>query len=100
MTAEGHIPEDIFQTACGIVMEAKSLKSMLKHKDVVDAIALALAAERERCALIAGYYAQACLETESDGSGYYACSSLIDEIRNPASPKPPMPAIDDNDLPF
>ena len=42
------IPEDIFQTACGIVMEAKSLKSMLRHKDVVDAIAVALKAERER----------------------------------------------------
>lgn len=42
------IPEDIFQTACGIVMEAKSLKSMLRHKDVVDAIAVALLAERER----------------------------------------------------
>lgn len=46
------IPEDIFQTACGIVMEAKSLKSMLKHKDVVDAIARAIhdavMAERQR----------------------------------------------------
>jgi hypothetical protein len=44
------IPEDIFQTACGIVMEAKSLKSMLRHKDVVDAVAIALLAERKRWA--------------------------------------------------
>lgn len=42
------IPEDIFQTACGIVMEAKSLKSVSKHKDVADAIVVALLAERER----------------------------------------------------
>lgn len=42
------IPEDLFQTACGIVMEAKSIKSMLRHKDVVDAIAAALTKERER----------------------------------------------------
>ncbi len=42
------IPEDIFQAACGIVMEAKSLKSMLRHKDVVDAIASALFTERKR----------------------------------------------------
>jgi hypothetical protein len=48
MTADTQIHADIFQTACGIVMEAKSLKSMLKHKDVVDAIAAALAAERAR----------------------------------------------------
>jgi hypothetical protein len=49
MTQESKaIPEDIFQTACGIVMEAKSIKSMLKHKDVVDAIAAALTKERER----------------------------------------------------
>jgi len=60
----------------------------------------AILAERDRCALIAGYYAQACLETESDGSGYYACSALVDEIRNPKPPKPPMPAIDDDYLPF
>jgi hypothetical protein len=40
------VPEDIFQTACGIVMNAKSLKSVSRHTDVVDAIALALAAER------------------------------------------------------
>jgi len=54
MTTEAQtFPEDIFQTACGIVMNAKSLKSMLRHKDVVDAIALALIAERERCAAIA-----------------------------------------------
>jgi hypothetical protein len=43
------VPADIFQKACGIVMEAKSLKSMLRHKDVVDAIASALMAERQRC---------------------------------------------------
>lgn len=42
------IPEDIFQTACGIVMEAKSLKSVLRHKDVVDAIATALHDERKK----------------------------------------------------
>lgn len=63
-------------------------------------IAKVLFAERERCASIAGYYAQACLETESDGSGYYACSALIDEIRNPKPSTPPMPRIDDADLPF
>jgi hypothetical protein len=42
-----------FETACGIVMEAKSLKSVLRHTDVVDAIAGALRAEREACAKIA-----------------------------------------------
>lgn len=36
------VDADLFQTACGIVMEAKSLKSTLKHKDVIDAIAKAL----------------------------------------------------------
>lgn len=50
------VPEDIFQTACGIVMEAKSLKSMLRHKDVVDAIAAAILTERERCASFAEVY--------------------------------------------
>lgn len=40
------VPADIFETACGIVMNAKSLKSMSRHTDVVDAIALALLAER------------------------------------------------------
>jgi hypothetical protein len=94
------IPEDLFQIACSIIMEAKSLKSMLKHRDVVDAFAAALVAERDRCAAIAGYYAQACLETESDGSGYYACSALMDEIRNPNSTKQPSRPIHDEDLPF
>ncbi len=50
MTLASHhttYPADIFQTACGVVMEAKSLKSMLRHKDVVDAIAVALLAERQ-----------------------------------------------------
>ena len=51
MSAET-IPDDIFQTACGIVMEAKSLKSVIKHRDVVDVIAKAIhdavMAERER----------------------------------------------------
>lgn len=42
-----------FETACGIVMNARSIKSMLKHRDVVDAIAAALRAEREACAKIA-----------------------------------------------
>lgn len=94
------IPEDIFQTACSIVMEAKSLKSMLKHKDVTDAIAAAITAERERCATVAEYAAQSCLAGETDGSGYYACEGVARDIRTPINPAPqPVPA-DYDDLPF
>jgi hypothetical protein len=42
------VPADIFETACGIVMNARSLKSVSRHTDVVDAIAIALANERYR----------------------------------------------------
>lgn len=42
------VPADIFETACGIVMNTKSLKSLSRHTDVVDAIALALLSERNR----------------------------------------------------
>lgn len=36
------VDADLFQIAAGVVMEAKSLKSVLRHKDVIDAIAKAL----------------------------------------------------------
>lgn len=99
MIAEGQtIPEDILAAATAV--EDEIMSTPLDNVDTQIIIAKAILAERERCASIAGYYAQACLETESDGSGYYACSGLIDEIRNPKPPQPPVPAIDDNDLPF
>jgi len=41
------VEDDIFETACGIVMGAVSLKSVSRHTDVVDAIAKALATERK-----------------------------------------------------
>jgi hypothetical protein len=95
MTADGQIiPEDIMARAYDIRMD------MCMSDDQQLTIAKALHAERERCAVIAGYYAQACLETESDGSGYYACSALVDEIRNPNSPKQPSRPTHDEDLPF
>ena len=77
MTAEAQtIPEDIFQTACGIVMNAKSLKSVLKHKDVADAIAAAIVAERERCAAVADRYGNVEIDTEH-GEGYATAASNI-----------------------
>ena len=94
------IQSDIFHTACGIVMEAKSLKSMLRHKDVIDAIAAALGAERERCAAIAHSYAQGCLSVETGGSGYYASEAIAADIRNPAQKKLSSIHADDDDLPF
>jgi len=42
------VPTDQFETACGIVMGAVSLKSVSRHTDVVDAIAKALFAERQK----------------------------------------------------
>ena len=36
------VPKEIFEKACGIVMGAKSIKSVMRHTDVVDAIAIAL----------------------------------------------------------
>ena len=107
MSGEGKtIPEDIFQTACGIVMEAKSLKSMLKHRDVVDAIATAIhdavMAERERCAEIAEDTGRSyCSYSEhSDGAGYYACGEAAAAIRNDKPPKQPSLPSNDDDLPF
>jgi hypothetical protein len=98
MSAEAQtIPEDIMKAAEAVT---KTMPQAFGWRKITIEVAKALLAERERCALIAGYYAQACLETESDGSGYYACSALVDEIRNPKPPKPPMPAIDDDYLPF
>lgn len=47
------VQDKAFEVACGIVTNAKSLKSVLRHTDVVDAIAAALRAEREACAKIA-----------------------------------------------
>jgi hypothetical protein len=70
------IPEDLFQIACGIIMEAKSLKSMLKHRDVVDAVAAALVAERDRCAAIADQYGRFEVNT-IDGLGYQTASLNI-----------------------
>lgn len=92
MSMTGAFPQDIFTTACGIVMEAKSLKSMLRHKDVVDAIAAALVAERERCAKIADEYQLVGHPRLSPGSeinawwsGQERAAGFISEaIRNPS----------------
>jgi hypothetical protein len=100
MSADTQIPEDVMKAVQSAWEKAWSKTGSTNAESIREAIAIAILAERERCASIAGYYAQACLETESDGSGYYACNSLFDEIRNPTPPKPPMPAINDNDLPF
>lgn len=67
----------IFQTACGIVMRAKSLKSMSRHTDVVDAIADELADEREYSAQFAESYAKHCRTDE----GRQVCAEIGAQIR-------------------
>ncbi|MBY5821459.1 hypothetical protein [Rhizobium leguminosarum] len=74
------IPEDIFQTACGIVMEAKSLKSMLRHTDVVDAIAVALLAERERAASVASHFMGSLWSSDQN----HVASLIFNEISHPS----------------
>ncbi|EHK78045.1 hypothetical protein SM0020_10215 [Sinorhizobium meliloti CCNWSX0020] len=67
-------------------------------------IALALFAERERCAAVADYFSQACVcsewTEEARGAGYYACADVATSIRNPSPPKQPSPPTSDDDLPF
>lgn len=106
----GEIPEDIMAAAedaldnmlCNCIEASGSAAAF--RKDSITDIAKAIMAERERCALVADFYAQSSVHSDwSDdarGAAYYACGDVANAIRNPASPLPNPSADTGDDLPF
>lgn len=98
------VPEDIMRTATEVV-ERIGTTHIWKGDCVAD-VALAMLAERERCAVVADWYSQASVHAEwtdeARGAGYYACADVARDIRFPKPVKEPSPqAFDaDDDLPF
>lgn len=94
------IPADIQLEAEACYLRSEQMDSY----GIVKTIAEYLMAERERCALVADFYAQSSVHSDwSDdarGAAYYACSDVANAIRNPASPLPNPSADTGDDLPF
>lgn len=98
MSAET-IPDDIVAKA-GDLCKALGIPSTLTN---CMPIVQAFVEERERCAGIAEYFAQACVcadwPDDARGASYYACGDIASAIRN-IKPKQPSLPINDDDLPF
>lgn len=105
------IPEDIMKAAeealdnllCNCAESCGGTAGVRKAS--IDEIAKAINAERERCAEVAEYFAQACVcadwPDDARGASYYACGDVASAIRNPTDQKAtPAPSFDDDDLPF
>lgn len=71
------------------------------HFAAVQAACDAIIVERNRCAELADYYAQAGIVEDPSGAAYYACGALAGEIRTPVIREAkPSVTIDDDELPF
>ncbi len=96
-------PQDVLDAAS--LAEGEIMNADITDLDTQYIIAKAIMAERNRCADLAKHYALACINAgyseEASGAGYYACSQVEGEIRNPEKYEAESSVdIDEDDLPF
>lgn len=93
------IPADVMKTAWDHFQKTFFSQDI----DTTTCIALAILAERERCAKVADYYGEASVYSEGTddarGAAYYTCGDVSREIRHP-KPAPEKAPDYGDDLPF
>ncbi|KNY13114.1 hypothetical protein AKG11_31075 [Shinella sp. SUS2] len=98
------IPDWAIRAANDALAEFRWFNEPMWAQIIAKAIHDAVMAERERCAGLAEYFAQACVcadwPDDARGASYYACGDVASAIRNDTPPKQPSLPTSDDDLPF